>query len=118
MRSIKPAQRVTELEQEYFEYTTPHPWTELEKALIGELTGDLEIIPQPFLPLAERLGLSHRRPMIRRLQEDDVIRRFGATLRHRNSGFEANAMAVWSPRGPNREHWTNHSGFPGHPLLS
>jgi siroheme decarboxylase len=77
--------------------TTPLPWTELEKTLIGELTGDLEIIPQPFLPLAERLGLSHRRllGMIRRLKRDDVIRRFGATLRHRNSGFEANAMAVW-----------------------
>ncbi len=51
----------------------PPPWTELEKALIGELTGDLEIIPQPFLPLAERLGLSHRRllSMIRRLRRDD-----------------------------------------------
>ena len=33
--------------------------------------------------------------MIRRLHRDDVIRRFGATLRHRNSGFKANAMAVW-----------------------
>ena len=76
---------------------TPPAWTDLEKTLIGELTGDLEIVPQPFLPLAERLGLSHRRllAMIRRLQREEVIRRFGATLRHRNSGFEANAMAVW-----------------------
>jgi DNA-binding Lrp family transcriptional regulator len=75
----------------------PLPWTELEKTLIGELTGDLEIGPQPFLPVAERLGLTHRRllHMTRRLVRDGVIRRFGATLRHRNSGFEANAMAVW-----------------------
>jgi siroheme decarboxylase len=84
----------------------PHPWTALEKTLIGELTGDLEIIPQPFLPLAERLGLSHRRllNMIRRLQRDDVIRRFGATLRHRNSGFAANAMAVWQVPEDRIEH--------------
>jgi siroheme decarboxylase len=69
----------------------------LEKTLIGELTGDLEIVPQPFLRLAEGLGISHRSllVMIRRLHREGVIRRFGATLRHRNSGFKANAMAVW-----------------------
>ena len=79
---------------------------ELEKTLIGELTGDLEIIPQPFLPLAERLGLSHRHllNMIRRLRRDDIIRRFGATLRHRNSGFAANAMAVWQVPEDRIEH--------------
>lgn len=69
----------------------------LEKALIFELTGDLEIIPEPFFPLAERLGVSQRKVLglARRLKREGTIRRFGATLRHRNSGFEANAMAVW-----------------------
>ena len=69
----------------------------LEKALIFELTGDLEIIPEPFSPLAERLGVSQRKVLglARRLKKEGTIRRFGATLRHRNSGFEANAMAVW-----------------------
>lgn len=73
------------------------PKTPLEKALIGELTGDLEIIPEPFRPLAERLGLSQRKvlALTRRLKETGTIRRFGATLRHRNSGFGANALAVW-----------------------
>ena len=77
--------------------SSPPQWTPLEKALIGELTGDLEIIPEPFSPLAERLGLSQRKllALTRRLKETGTIRRFGATLRHRNSGFEANAMAVW-----------------------
>ncbi|MCU0578749.1 MAG: Lrp/AsnC family transcriptional regulator [Desulfobacterota bacterium] len=69
----------------------------LEKALIGELTGDLEIIPEPFFPLADRLGVTQRKVLglTRRLKKEGTIRRFGATLRHRNSGFEANAMAVW-----------------------
>ena len=29
------------------------------------------------------------------LQDRGVIRRFGATLRHQKSGFEANAMTAW-----------------------
>ena len=73
------------------------PLSPLEKALIGELTGDLEIIPEPFFPPADRLGASQRKVLglTRRLKKEGTIRRFGATLRHRNSGFEANAMAVW-----------------------
>lgn len=72
-------------------------WSPLERAIIGELTGDLEIIAEPFAPLADRLGISQRKLLARtrHLKETGTIRRFGATLRHRNSGFEANAMAVW-----------------------
>jgi siroheme decarboxylase len=71
--------------------------SELEKAVIGELTGDLEVTSQPFAPLARDLGISQRKLLgiVRRLKEEGYIRRFGATLRHRNSGFAANAMVVW-----------------------
>lgn len=76
---------------------TPTPLTDLEKAVIRELTGDLEVIPQPFDPIAQKVGISQRRllTIVRRLKEEGYIRRFGATLRHRNSGFAANAMVVW-----------------------
>lgn len=76
---------------------TPTPFTDLEKAVIRELTGDLEVIPQPFAPVAQKVGISQGRllTIVRRLKEEGYIRRFGATLRHRNSGFAANAMVVW-----------------------
>jgi siroheme decarboxylase len=71
--------------------------SDLEKSIIRELTGDLPVTSQPFAPMAELLGISQKRllTIIRRLKNEGFIRRFGATLRHRNSGFSANAMVVW-----------------------
>ncbi len=72
--------------------------SDLEKSIIRELTGDLPVTSQPFVILAQKLGISQRRilSIIKRLKEEGRIRRFGATLRHRNSGFSANAMVVWN----------------------
>ena len=72
--------------------------SDLEKSIIRELTGDLPVTSQPFVPLAQKLGISQRQllSIIKRLKEEGRIRRFGATLRHRNSGFSANAMVVWN----------------------
>jgi siroheme decarboxylase len=69
----------------------------LEKAIIRELTGDLQIRSQPFAPIAQHLGITQRQllSIVKQLKEDGSIRRFGATIRHRNSGFSANAMVVW-----------------------
>ena len=71
--------------------------SDLEKSIIRELTGDLPVTSQPFAPIAEQLGISQRRLLniVKRLKTEGYIRRFGATLRHRNSGFSANAMVVW-----------------------
>jgi DNA-binding Lrp family transcriptional regulator len=43
------------------------------------------------------LGISQKNllQIIKKLKDEGFIRRFGATLRHRNSGFSANAMVVW-----------------------
>jgi DNA-binding Lrp family transcriptional regulator len=73
------------------------PLSDLQKAVVRELTGDLPVTEQPFADLAGKLGISQRRllSMVRKLKEEGTIRRFGATLRHRNSGFSANAMVVW-----------------------
>jgi DNA-binding Lrp family transcriptional regulator len=73
------------------------PLSDLEKAIIRELTGDLPVRSQPFAPMAQRLGISQKEllGLVRQLKEDGSIRRFGATIRHRNSGFSANAMVVW-----------------------
>ena len=71
--------------------------SDLEKSIIRELTGDLPVTSQPFAPIARQLGISQRRLLniVKRLKDEGYIRRFGATLRHRNSGFSANAMVVW-----------------------
>jgi DNA-binding Lrp family transcriptional regulator len=71
--------------------------TDLEKQVILALQRDLEITPQPFQELAARLGVKEEQVLqaIRGLKEKGYIRRFGATLRHQLSGFEANALVVW-----------------------
>jgi DNA-binding Lrp family transcriptional regulator len=71
--------------------------TDAEKQVILALQRDLEITPHPFQEVAERAVLSEAEVLaaIRTLKEKGYIRRFGATLRHQLSGFEANALAVW-----------------------
>jgi len=70
---------------------------ELEKKIINLIQGDLPVDPRPFAVLAERLGISESMLLaeIRKLNERGIIRRFGATLRHQEAGFSANAMVVW-----------------------
>ena len=71
--------------------------SDLEKTIIRELTGDLPVISRPFNLIAGQLGISQRQllSIIKKLKAEGFIRRFGATLRHRNTGFSANAMTVW-----------------------
>ena len=71
--------------------------SDLEKQVILVLQRDLEIEPRPFVDLAARLGLEEEVVLaaIRGLMEKGYIRRFGATLRHQKSGFEANALVAW-----------------------
>jgi DNA-binding Lrp family transcriptional regulator len=71
--------------------------TDLEKRVILALQRDLEVEPRPFKELADLLGLEEEVVLdtIRGLMAKDYIRRFGATLRHQKSGFEANALVAW-----------------------
>ena len=71
--------------------------SDLEKAVLAEIQGDLPVEPRPFLTIARKLNLSEEQVLacIRDLTEKGVIRRFGVTIRHQVSGFEANAMAAF-----------------------
>ncbi|NPV26360.1 MAG: Lrp/AsnC family transcriptional regulator [Firmicutes bacterium] len=71
--------------------------TELEQRIVRELQEDLPLVPNPFKVIADRLGLTEVELLdkIRELQACGIIRRFGAVLRHREAGIEANAMVVW-----------------------
>ena len=71
--------------------------SELEKKIIAQIQGDLPIEPRPYREIARRLGIGEQRllEVLRDLDRRGIIRRFGATLRHQKSGFEANAMVAW-----------------------
>lgn len=71
--------------------------TELEKKIIASIQGDIAVTERPFLEISQRLNVSEETLLetLKSLCERGVIRRFGATLRHQKSGFEANAMVAW-----------------------
>ena len=71
--------------------------TELEKKIIAGIQGDLDVCQRPYKPIADSLGISEKQllKILADLCERGIIRRFGATLRHQKSGFNANAMVAW-----------------------
>jgi DNA-binding Lrp family transcriptional regulator len=77
--------------------------TALEKRIIHELQQDLPVTSRPFAEVADKVGISETQLLekVREFLANGTIRRFGATLRHQRSGFEANAMVVWEV-GPER----------------
>jgi DNA-binding Lrp family transcriptional regulator len=71
--------------------------TELEKKIIASIQGNIAITERPFLEIAERLEIDEETLLerLKSLCDRGIIRRFGATIRHQKSGFEANAMVAW-----------------------
>ena len=72
--------------------------SERQVEIIRFIQGDLPLVERPFAQLAERLGITEEQAAeeIRAMQEEGVIRRFGAALRHRNIGYAANGMSCWN----------------------
>jgi siroheme decarboxylase len=71
--------------------------SELEIQVIKSVQEDIPVTPKPFEDMAKNLGISEEKflEILRGLCTRGVIRRLGATLRHQNSGFAANAMIAW-----------------------
>lgn len=71
--------------------------TDLEKKIIALLQTDIPVVKRPFLEMAEQIGITEDEflTVLKGLDERGMIRRFGATLKHQNSGFKANAMVAW-----------------------
>lgn len=57
----------------------------------------LPLVERPYLALAQQLGASEQDVLeaIGQLQRAGVVKRFGIVLRHRQLGYQANAMVVW-----------------------
>ena len=71
--------------------------TELEKKVIASIQGDIPISPRPYLAIADHLAISEQKVLavVTDLKNRGIMRRFGATLRHQKTGFDANAMTAW-----------------------
>ncbi len=71
--------------------------TDLEKKVIALLQTDIPVCRRPYLEMAERIGITEEEfiKILSGLNDRNMIRRFGATLKHQKSGFKANAMVAW-----------------------
>lgn len=69
-----------------------------DRLIINELQQDLPLIPTPFSVMAEKVGMGVEQFLAgcQSLQERGIIRRFSASINHRNAGFTANAMSCWT----------------------
>ncbi|MBF0224341.1 MAG: Lrp/AsnC family transcriptional regulator [Desulfobacterales bacterium] len=71
--------------------------TEIEKKIIACVQGDIPVTSRPYKEIADKLNISEEFVLdtLEKLSEKGIIRRFGATLRHQKSGYDANAMIAW-----------------------
>ncbi len=68
-----------------------------DKEIIKVLQEDFPLCEEPYKVLAQRVGISEEK-FLRRVQElidEKKIRKMGAVLRHREVGFNANALCAW-----------------------
>ncbi len=74
------------------------PLTPKEIEFVRVMQRDLQIIPEPFVAVAEELGISfdEAAEMHQKFLSTGRMRRFAAVLHHRKAGFGANAMGVWA----------------------
>jgi siroheme decarboxylase len=75
----------------------PVALTQDDRAYIRALQEDLPLEECPFEQACLELGVTfdELRSWMQKMQENGVMRRFAAILRHRQAGFAANGMVVW-----------------------
>lgn len=71
--------------------------TPTDLAIIRAIQVGLPLVARPYAALAQRLGLSEVEVLacLARLKGLGVIKRMGLVVRHRELGYDANAMVVW-----------------------
>ncbi|MBN2539177.1 MAG: Lrp/AsnC family transcriptional regulator [Deltaproteobacteria bacterium] len=72
--------------------------TDMDKRVAQEIQGDIPLDKRPFDAIGKRIGIkgSDVIDILKKLQKEGIMRRFGAVLRHREAGFPENAMVVWA----------------------
>jgi DNA-binding Lrp family transcriptional regulator len=66
-------------------------------AFVRALQEDIEIVREPFAPVARRLDVTEEEifDWLREAAAAGWLRRFAAVLNHRRAGYQANGMVVW-----------------------
>ncbi|MBM3131508.1 MAG: Lrp/AsnC family transcriptional regulator [Chloroflexi bacterium] len=79
-------------------HATSLPLTPVERAVTNEVQQQLPAASRPFEEMAGRVGMRTEEFLAccRSLLERGIMRRFGASIEHRNAGFVANAMVCWA----------------------
>ena len=69
-----------------------------QQALRAILESGLAHVAQPYLSIAKQISATQAQVLaqITRWQEDGLVKRFGLVVKHRQLGFNANAMVVWN----------------------
>jgi len=77
--------------------TRPYTVDEIDRQLIVLTQAGLPLTMQPYLTLAEQVGISEA-DVLQRMQamlDHGLIRRIGAVPNHYKLGYQANGMSVW-----------------------
>jgi DNA-binding Lrp family transcriptional regulator len=75
----------------------PQPYDQFDIDVIKALQGDMQVVPEPYVPAALALGLDQDRFLdhLAGMRKRGLLRRVAAILYHRRAGFSANGMGVW-----------------------
>jgi DNA-binding Lrp family transcriptional regulator len=70
---------------------------ELDKRIISIMQEDFPLVPEPYLEIANQLGISEEELLqrLKQYKESGKIRKMGAVLKHREVGYTANALCAW-----------------------
>ncbi len=70
---------------------------EIDRKILSETNKGLLLTPEPFNQIAAQIGITTQEVIARivKLQENGVIRRFGASIKPNDIGFSANALVAW-----------------------
>jgi DNA-binding Lrp family transcriptional regulator len=71
--------------------------SQADRQVINGLQHDLPLCPDPFSLLAHGIGMDVEKMLVhgRSLLRRGIMRRYGASINHRNAGYRANAMTCW-----------------------
>lgn len=87
----------------------PQKFSPAELAILRAVQGDLPDSKRPYRDLAEISGLTEEEVIhfLQSLKDAGVIRRFGASLRHHNTGWKYNSMVAWKADEEEAEKWAH-----------
>src|SRR5215217_9608840 len=94
----------------------PQPYDEFDIAVIRALQGDMPVVPEPYKPAADALGIDEAKLLdhLEGMKERKLLRRVAAILFHRRAGFSANGMGVWKvPEGEEVEYGKRMAAYRG-----